>query len=271
MMPMMIIHPWNMVVLTYILGVYYSMCGLVISYQQQEPGDQQSNITNSFLFITSLIGVGLFNYYIGRSHEYNLVASIWPAYILLAIYVQKLTRHVSPILWSKSATWKEKVLVSLRNSFHVVLFFALFYFLGSSLVSIFTNLPSYFQVIQTRITRVEQGIPPTLAEDIKAIQETSTPNDTVFIISDYAPELYLYTQHINPLNIPGFGELILHKDIDTIDNFLKDPPVNAKIYWDKRFYEINPYYFEIDPSLYSKQVSYESTISKNIVLYERPK
>jgi hypothetical protein len=271
MMPMMIVHPWNMVVLTYVIGIFYSMRGLVVSYQQQEPGDQQINKTNSFLFITSLIGVGLFNYYIGRSHEYNLVASIWPAYILLAIYIQKLIQYVRPLLRSRSVPWQKKLLVSARSSFQVILLFALLYFLGSVPVSIFTNLPAYSEVIQTRITRITQGLPPMLAEDIKIIEETSTNSDIVFIISDYAPELYLYTQHTNPLDIAGFGEIILRTDVDTINEFLKAPPPNAKIYWDNGFYDVNPYPYDINPSQYLTPSRHEFTLSKNLVLLEEVK
>lgn len=272
MLPMMIIHPWNIIILIYLVGIYLSMRGLIASSQlQQESYLSTHNTSNSFLFITSIMGVGLFNYYVGRSHEYNLVATVWPAYILLAMYIERLIKRVLPVLLSRSFNWKIKLNIALRNSFQVILLFTLLYFLGSSPVSILGNLYPYIDLIQTRVALVQQGIPPWLLHDLDTIKATSAEDDPVFIVSDYAPELHLYTQHTRPINIAGFGEIILKSDVDEINSFLENPPANAKIYWDKNFYDTNPYYFDINPYNFSNLSPQKTYPSESILLFEEKK
>lgn len=266
MLPMSVIHPWNMVVLAYLLGLYFPIRSLInnnLGKVELRPPQHQE-----LMFITSLMGVGLFNYFIGRSHDFNLIATPWPGYILLALYVEGPTKQILSVLRSCIFSWRIKALVLLRKSFRTGVFIGLLYFFGSSLVSVAGILPDYISIINTRLSQIQKGIPPNLLNDVQFIQQTSQQEDVILIFSDYAPELYLYTNHQRPVNIAGFGEIILVQDIQKIDSFLTDPPLHAKIYWDKRFYDINDYYYKIDPYMYSS-ISLKATSPDNtLVLFE---
>jgi hypothetical protein len=43
----------------------------------------------------SVLGLGHFSYYQGRSHDYTLTAVWWPAFILLTISAGMLYRHLT--------------------------------------------------------------------------------------------------------------------------------------------------------------------------------
>jgi hypothetical protein len=271
MMPMPVIHPWNMVILAYLVGLYFPVRALVKSFGKSHPYAKETLSINyeinQFIFMITLIGIGLFNYYVGRSHDYNLIATVWPGYILLAIFVERLSRRILPIFRSRLFDWKIKVYLSLKNSFQLGLFIGLFFFLGSSLTSIAGNLPAYLALINQRMSLVQRGMPPDLASEVQFIQETSDLGEPVFIISDYAPELYLYTQHTRPVGVVGFGEIILVKDVKQITEFLDNPPRNARLYWDKRFYVINHYMYDLDyhnfPNLALEKISTDT----NLILF----
>ncbi len=209
----------------------------------------------------------MFNYFVGRSHPLNLLASIWPVYFLLAVFTQKLYKRIAPVVHSSCFSWKVKIQLAAKYSFQSILFFGLFYFLGSSLVSIGNNIPSYVEIIRERIAVVLKGTPPDFLQEVEFIQSTSKPDDPVFIISDYAPELYLYTLHRPPINVPSFDEIFLYTDVNKMVDFLRNPPQNAKIYWDQRFYDNQSYVNDINPTNFPNLKARGASPDKNIVLF----
>lgn len=264
MMSMPIIHPWNMVILAYIVGLYFPIRTLLT----HTPTPTQRTHRTEFMFVLSLLGVGLFNYYVGRSHEYNLMATVWPAHILLLIYVDQLFQRLMPIFRNRSFSWTTRGIILAKNSLQVGLFLGFFYFLGSSLISITANLPAYLALIHARTQPIWQNTyQEELSNTIQFIEGTSTPDDPVFIISDYAPSLYLYSGHSRPIPVVGFGEIILQSDVEKITAYLTAPPENAKIYWDRRFYAINSYAYKINPELYTNLKTLATSADGNFVLF----
>lgn len=68
--------PWFAVLLVYLLG----MLAGIHAYTYR-----RVSIINRVLLFLSVLGIGLFSYYQGRSHDYNLPAVIWPAIIIIFI------------------------------------------------------------------------------------------------------------------------------------------------------------------------------------------
>jgi len=87
-------------------------------------------------------------------------------------------------------------------------------------------------------------MPDTLNDKINFIKTNSHQGDQILILSNLAPELYLYTNTPKPLRVPGFGgELVLKSDAEEIFDFLRMPPMNAKIFWDPTFLAFDPTQF----------------------------
>ncbi len=70
-------HLWGLVVLQYLIGL------VVGAYEFRTC--KESLFGKTVVFI-SVMGLGLLLYYIGRSHDFNLVAVSWPAVLLFALY-----------------------------------------------------------------------------------------------------------------------------------------------------------------------------------------
>ncbi len=68
--------PWLAVLLVYLCGM---LAGIHAYIYHKE------SIVNRVLLFLSILGIGLFSYYQGRSHDYNLPVVIWPAIIIIFI------------------------------------------------------------------------------------------------------------------------------------------------------------------------------------------
>ena len=241
------IHPWNMFVIIYIAGVLIGVRNFLENAQLISPppikreGEKE---TNTLILAISIIGIGLFYYYVGRSHDSNLIGPSWPVFLLLAIFTDRLFSDLSQI--SSGHSLKNAVKTYLNSPqiyYKILLFLTLFCFLTSSVVSITTNLPPYWELISMRKSGILDGMPDTLNDKIDFIKIHSHKGDEILILSNLAPELYLYTNYPRPLPVPGFTEIVLQSDMEIVSDFLRMPPMNAKIFWDPTFQIFNPTQF----------------------------
>ena len=171
-----------------------------------------------------------------------MIGLSWPAFILLTIFTDKLFAGLSPIIYHKYSLLTQKTLVLMRHGYKVLLFLTLFYFLSSSFLTIILNFSTISELIAARMATIRQEN-PALSLQAQFIRSTSQSNEPVLILSNYATELSLYTNHIRPVNVPSFSELGLKADVEKINAFLLHPPKNAKIYWGPDFELIDPHHF----------------------------
>jgi len=81
MLPMPLLHPWNFIILVYIVGLSYSIAPLIT---------KKYRTRSTAVFLLSITGTGIFSYYQGRSHNWNLAPISFPAFLLLAIFADDL-------------------------------------------------------------------------------------------------------------------------------------------------------------------------------------
>ena len=270
MLPMRPIHPWNLVVLGYILGLFLPISflldrnGYTLAHISRDPKD---HAFYKITFALSVLGIGLLNYFVGRSHDWNLLPVSWVALALFTLFADRLLAGLSRILHTRAIPWKTKARLLLRHNDKVFFFLILFFFLSSSALSVFPNLPVYETPARARLSAVAAGTPPFLSEQLQFIDSTSQANDPVFILSDYAPELYLYTRHARPLAIPGFGELVLQEEVRQVKAFLAEPPENARIYWAPGFTGFSTF-TGLDLRTYSNLTQVASSEDGGLILFE---
>lgn len=70
-------HPWMVIIAVYVYGLVSSM----FAWRRS----QENPIKSDLIFYLSVLGLGLFFYYVGRSHVLNLMSVIWPAFLIAAI------------------------------------------------------------------------------------------------------------------------------------------------------------------------------------------
>jgi hypothetical protein len=87
LLPMTLLHPWNFIVLIYLIGLIYAVQSLF--------NKSHLNAKSAFIFLLSVMGIGLFAYFQGRSHNWNLATVSGNAIILLVMFADSLIQKVS--------------------------------------------------------------------------------------------------------------------------------------------------------------------------------
>jgi hypothetical protein len=75
--------PWLLIAGLYLLGIIVGLHGLISG---------KSTVFHKMSLFLAILGIGLFTYYQGRSHLFNLPPVIWPALLLLFIFSDRLLR-----------------------------------------------------------------------------------------------------------------------------------------------------------------------------------
>ena len=83
-LPRPIINLWLLVILSYFIGLGDSIKSLI---------KKDKNTHNVVIFLLSILGLGIFSYYQGRSHDYTLATVIYPAIIIVSIYLDKILKE----------------------------------------------------------------------------------------------------------------------------------------------------------------------------------
>ncbi len=86
MLPMEFPATWILVVLVYLGGLAYAAGNLASIKGLSIPPQPEESARPKLVFLLSLLGLGLFSYYQGRSHEYVLTLVWWPCFVLLALF-----------------------------------------------------------------------------------------------------------------------------------------------------------------------------------------
>jgi hypothetical protein len=99
MLPMPWPGAWVLVVLVYLAGLAYPALALAEGWAGERA---------RLVGFIALLGIGLFPYYQGRSHFMVLITGWWPAFLLLALYLDDLLpllrrRPVRPLAWLAAA------------------------------------------------------------------------------------------------------------------------------------------------------------------------
>ena len=81
MLPMPFQGTWVAVILVYLAG---------LAYAAHAVATRQRDVRANMVFLLSILGVGLFTYYQGRSHPLVLVLAWWPCFPLLALFLDDL-------------------------------------------------------------------------------------------------------------------------------------------------------------------------------------
>ncbi len=86
MLPMQAVGIWWMPIFVYVIGLVTGINNFVT---------RQFTLQNSSALAATVLGVGLFTYFLGRSHDHNISHCAYPAIILLTIFADKFCKNFS--------------------------------------------------------------------------------------------------------------------------------------------------------------------------------
>jgi hypothetical protein len=218
MLPMPLIHPWNLVVLTYAVGICLGV-GFLIRHRTggafgTDPMEQDRV---SMVFTAAILGAGLFVGYQGRSHDYNLICVFWPAFFLLTIF--------SDVLWDR---WLHRGADSrFPASRYTLLPLTLL-----TLFMLFFYTPYITQITPVLWKRMEYQIQSVIrpqdshADNLAAItsfmKRYFSPGEEGLIFSEkYQTIFYISTETVNPVRSPSFTEIMLLSDLKEYFEYLE--------------------------------------------------
>ena len=230
MLPMSLFHPWNIVVLVYIIGLFIASNAII---------HKNINPKSSMIFFLSIMGTGIFTYYQGRSHDECLAAVISCCIILLTLYADELLNSI--INYFRSIKSSMQRLSYENNLFYLgklILFVTIFFYITSSLCSFTYSLPYFTSKITKNFTEIQQNPSTYVTRTSDFVKQHTNPGESICILAMNSGVYYLESQTKCFLNVPGETEILLKKDIRVIEKFLTENS-NIKVFVDSNFYEIN--------------------------------
>ena len=153
MLPMTLVHPWNFVILIYVIGLAYAIHALF--------NKSKMNKKTSFILLLSIMGIGMFFYFQGRSHNWTLLFIIINTFFLLSIFADLLFEKI-----------KEK---SVPLSFYVGLFSILF-ILGFSACDLYKH--------SDKLVELQEQ----MEDKKKTIEEQKTIKNNIDFINSQLPK-----------------------------------------------------------------------------------
>ena len=205
MIKMKLVHPWIILIFVYLYVLTYSITKLKCFNKNIIQDDR---IKYSLLFTLSLIGLGIFSYYQGRSHMNVFFQVIWPIIIIMAIILDKMNVKK---YYKYNYYLREILIVAIFTFYSSILLYNLLY--NKNIVALYNPNP-YIQKELYNIDSIEKNY-HSLKEKYKKVN----------LILDYTSQYYSY------LNITEYPKLDNPVDwlynrekIDTTVNYILTHP-----------------------------------------------
>jgi len=197
-LPMPIFHTWNLVFLVYLYGIYVGLNSILLN---------KKIILDRVAFFVAIFGFGISSYYLNRSLDLNLLQVLYPAIILLGIFLSKILDR------------------SNRDNLFKIKNFLMVIIISFILVTIFFQMLQPIKIINTLATRIPDIInnkltDQSVSDGVALINSNSKPNDQVVIISDKDSVVYLETKTSSAFSTPGINEIAAKSDWDIFNNSL---------------------------------------------------
>jgi hypothetical protein len=208
MMPLPLrLHPWMLVVALYLFGIIFPQF-----YWRK--GRLQAQFAN-LIFYLSVLGLGLFMYYTGRSYISNLLSVLWPALLIAALLVD----HVLGLV-ERRGMHKSVLILTLP--------FWMFVLMAS--LNQVSLLPRLVAGTEYFLRHIHQAEHPVIVNELAFIQHYKGTNSACVILSQRQGIYSLEAGLANPISGPGVREIMLEKDRDHLLNRLLKDPVNCLFY-----------------------------------------
>ncbi len=198
MLPMPVFHPWNLVALIYIAGLAWGIAALA-----------DGKVTRRATVVTflSLLGIGLFTYYQGRSHNEVFPLCIYPAFMLMAIFIDRLLER-----------GRDNRIALGTGLCGVVLLI----FIAGGLYKGGLSLIYGPFGIATRYETYRRTEPSELMKRVEFVRKNTGKGEEVLILSTHSGIYHLESQTTNPVRIPSILEIVLTEDYRRILQYLED-------------------------------------------------
>jgi len=202
------VHIWIILILIYAVALVKSMKEMC--FLRNDRVIEQSPF-GAMYFLLSVLGLGLFSYYQGRSHDFVFTFVCWPGFVLLALFAQE--------------TLRNRKTTSLRNK--IILVVALVFLSALTGASVYSSYKTVKTAVQTHDYSAAV-LADSFGSD-SGSTDGETPEGSVYL--DNALQVIdTFRQNKEPLNL-------ITRNAATFYSVLGEPwvkPVPASIDWFER-------------------------------------
>jgi hypothetical protein len=211
-------HPWMAV-----LGLYlFGLIGGIFAHVRR----RRSLAWDAMLYL-SVVGLGLFTYYQGRSHDVVLTFVVWPAIVIAFVLADRTMRAVRAGMLPRPAAWS----VAPIAAFGVIV--SLLYVAG---------LPKLFGMAYREAATLKAGRSASLADTISFIKVKVDGSGTAVIVDPGQSVYFAATGLASAVGGPGMIEMLLTEDRDRfVDALLRSPVKRLFIRLDEHGNVPDPY------------------------------
>lgn len=186
-------HPWMLVIILYIYGLNFSLNSF----------KYHSTYRAELIFYLSILGLGLFTYYEGRSHVANLFKVMWPALIISLFFAEQTIRSIRLKLISPINIIFPAEIITV-----FLICFALF---AANSLNIYTDLRNQFR-------NQHRFVSPLVSSELQFIKDnTYRGQDCLLLIKNQAT-YYAESDLVSPIKGPGLVETMLKADLAYLKN-----------------------------------------------------
>ena len=194
-------HPWYLVQLVYLTALASGISGLVLQ--------GRAKAWSRLAAYLAVLGEGLFTYYQGRSHDFNLTCVAWPAILLGFLMADRLVRAIRAGLLSPHLRW-----VALPAT----------YYGAMSSLMICAVLPGLLKQGTERWCKTLASAPDPLVEHVDFIRRHTGVDHDCVILAPMQAAYFAETGFRSQYDSPGYSELCFLSDVDALKKALVEKP-----------------------------------------------
>lgn len=199
MLPMPLWHPWNLFFIVYLFGLMYAIKSVY---------NKQYSPKTNFIFLLTIVGIGMFIYYEGRSHNFNLYNVSYPFFMLLTIFADDLFG-----IYDK---YKKRI--------YLIPLTMILFLLSISPISLLATKKIEPSITKKDAKRIyNQTDRPRISANTLFIKENTHPKEKVFILSSLKYQCFYFegSKTRSAVN-PTIVDISLKEDLLHWQNVLLD-------------------------------------------------
>ncbi len=202
-------HLWMVIAVVYLIGIIYSVVAIY---------KQNINSKSSSIFLLTVMGILLFLYYQGRSHNWNLFSINFPFFMLLSIFANDLLKLIR----------SEKV-------FHIP-FGVVLILISFSIFQIFGSLSKFTSLISSNEDKITNEVFNNGVQfKAKVIDSLTEENEKIALLTGVECQSLLHTMTKTASSInPGYIDLFTNESFDKQIEHLTSR--TQKIFLDLQFF-----------------------------------
>lgn len=197
--PMPFPHIWVLAAIIFLVGLLVSIRG----WQNKD-----NNFKNISIFFLSVVGIGLFNYYQGRSHDHNFFYPLFSVLILLAVLADLVFNDI---------------VVNKKLYGSGLLFLLVLFFLLSSPINLIYNGGKYYRWLESGLNSFFDKSEAAITRNVAFIKSHTQIGEGIVVLSEYGEEGMYYAESgtYSVLNLPATAAIIFKYEVDYAADFLR--------------------------------------------------